>query len=33
MLHRFNEAGFDFVQTENLYNFDGKPGFSAVAGD
>ena len=28
LLQRVNEAGFDFIKTENLYNFDGKPGFS-----
>jgi isocitrate dehydrogenase len=33
LLQCLTEAGFDFVHTENLYNFDGKPGFSAVAGE
>jgi isocitrate dehydrogenase len=33
LLHRLTEAGFDFVHTENLYNFDGKPGYSAIAGE
>jgi isocitrate dehydrogenase len=33
LLHRLDEAGFDFVHTENLYNFDGKPGYSAIAGE
>jgi isocitrate dehydrogenase len=28
LLQRVAEAGFDFIKTENLYNFDGKPGFS-----
>jgi isocitrate dehydrogenase len=28
LLARFAEAGLDFIKTENLYNFDGKPGFS-----
>jgi isocitrate dehydrogenase len=25
-------AGFDFVKTENLYNFDGEPGFTLGQG-
>jgi isocitrate dehydrogenase len=29
LLGRINEAGYDFVKTEHLYNFDGKPGYSA----
>jgi isocitrate dehydrogenase len=33
LLHRIAEAGFDFVHTENLYNFDGKAAFSAIAGE
>ncbi len=28
LLQRVSDAGFDFIKTENLYNFDGKPGFS-----
>jgi isocitrate dehydrogenase len=32
LLGRIHAAGYDFVETANLYNFDGKPGFSAVAG-
>jgi len=28
LLGRFAEAGLDFIKTENLYNFDGKPGYS-----
>ena len=28
LLQRVADAGFDFIKTENLYNFDGKPGFS-----
>ncbi len=28
LLARFAEAGFDFIKTENLCNFDGKPGYS-----
>jgi isocitrate dehydrogenase len=33
LLHRITKAGFDFIHTENLYNFDGKAGFSAIAGE
>ena len=28
LLGRFAEAGLDFIKTENLYNFDGQPGYS-----
>jgi isocitrate dehydrogenase len=28
LLKRVADAGFDFIKTENLYNFDGKPGYS-----
>ena len=28
LLSRIAEAGLDFIKTENLYNFDGKPGYS-----
>ena len=28
LLGRAAQAGFDFIKTENLYNFDGKPGYS-----
>lgn len=28
ILNKYYENGFDFVKTENLYNFDGQPGFS-----
>jgi isocitrate dehydrogenase len=28
LLTRFSESGFDFIKTENLCNFDGKPGYS-----
>ncbi len=28
LLARFAEAGFDFIKTENLCDFDGKPGYS-----
>ena len=29
LLQRFDEAGLDVIKTENLYNFDGKRGYSA----
>ena len=29
---RLHDAGFDVVKTENLYNFDGEPGYAAVHG-
>ncbi len=32
LLARFEAAGFDFVKTENLYNFDGSPGYSMGQG-
>ena len=32
-LRRVADAGFDFIQTENLYTFDGKQGFSAAQGE
>lgn len=28
LLARVDDAGFDFIKTENLYTFDGKPGYS-----
>jgi isocitrate dehydrogenase len=28
LLNRFAGAGLDYIKTENLYNFDGKPGYS-----
>jgi len=28
LMARAAEAGFDFIKTENLYNFNGKPGYS-----
>jgi isocitrate dehydrogenase len=28
LLTRFSESGLDFIKTENLCNFDGKPGYS-----
>ncbi len=30
LLNRFAAAGFDYIKTENLYNFDGKAGYSHV---
>jgi isocitrate dehydrogenase len=32
LLHRMVDAGFDVVKTENLYTFDGKPGYSLSQG-
>jgi isocitrate dehydrogenase len=32
LLTRVNNAGFDFIKTEHLYFFDGKPGFSLGQG-
>ena len=29
LLNRVSESGLDFIKTENLYNFDGKAGYSA----
>lgn len=29
---RLHSAGFDVVKTENLYNFDGEPGYASVHG-
>lgn len=29
LLGRIGEAGYDFIKTEHLYTFDGKPGYSA----
>jgi len=28
LLHRFADAGLDVIKTENLYTFDGQPGYS-----
>lgn len=33
LLERINAAGYDFIKIENLYNFDGKPSYSAVQGE
>jgi isocitrate dehydrogenase len=32
LLTRFHQAGFDFIKTEHLYNFDGQPGYSLGQG-
>jgi isocitrate dehydrogenase len=33
LLHSVAEAGFDFIKTENLCNFDGQPGYSLEQGE
>lgn len=33
LLSDLNDAGFDIVKTENLYNFDGAPGYSLGQGE
>jgi len=33
LLERFNKENFDFIKTDNLYNFDGKRGFSLGQGE
>lgn len=32
LLGKIHEAGFDFIKTEHLYNFDGQPGYSLAQG-
>lgn len=32
LLGRLHEAGVDVIKTENLYTFDGKPGYSLGQG-
>ncbi|GAC1615347.1 MAG: NADP-dependent isocitrate dehydrogenase [Ktedonobacteraceae bacterium] len=32
LLQRIADSGFDFIKIENLYNFDGQPGYSSVSG-
>ena len=32
LLGRIGAAGFDFIKTENLYNFDGQRGYSLDQG-
>jgi isocitrate dehydrogenase len=33
VLSRLDRAGFDFIKTENLYTFDGEPGFTRSQGE
>ncbi len=33
LLNQFKAAQIDFIKTENLYNFEGKPGFTAGQGE
>lgn len=33
LLARFEGASMDFIKTENLYEFDGKPGYSLGQGE
>jgi isocitrate dehydrogenase len=33
VLQRVSEAGYDSIKTENLYNFDGKAGYSSIPGE
>ena len=33
LLQHIDEGGLDFIKTENLYTFDGKPGYSSVPGE
>jgi isocitrate dehydrogenase len=33
LLSKLNHAGFDVIKTENLYEFDGKRGFSLGQGE
>jgi isocitrate dehydrogenase len=33
LLTEVNEAGLDCIKTENLYTFDGKPGYSVGQGE
>ena len=33
LLQQIAEAGFDFIKTENLYTFDGKPEYSTLPGE
>ncbi len=33
LLQRVGDAGFDFIKTENLYNFDGERGYSLDQGE
>ncbi|MEJ7714087.1 MAG: hypothetical protein WKF84_30630 [Pyrinomonadaceae bacterium] len=31
LLQSLANGGFDFIKTENLYNFDGQPGYSSAS--
>ncbi len=33
LMNRLTEAGFDIIKTENLYTFDGEPGYSLGQGE
>jgi len=33
VLQRVSEAGYDYIKTENLYNFDGKAAYSSIPGE
>jgi len=33
LLKQFDQQGFDVIKTENLYNFDDKPGYTMVQGE
>ena len=33
LLQRLAGAGFDFIKTESLFNFDGSPGYSSGGAD
>jgi isocitrate dehydrogenase len=33
LLGRINARGLDFIKTEHLYTFDGKPGYSLSQGE
>ena len=33
LLQKFADAGLDFIKTEHLYSFDGKPGYSLAQGE
>jgi isocitrate dehydrogenase len=32
LLDTLNVSGYDVIKTENLYTFDGKPGYSSAEG-
>ena len=33
LLQSLDQAGIDFIKTEHLYTFDGKPGYSLGQGE